>query len=152
MPPVDMLPFEHDGPERPAPAFRRDVEIPREIRQPELHVGDVLAQRGAVRVRGVVDLVVDAHAGGGAGGGEVVERDPGEDLVVGPGVGVGPVVEFLVDPGEEGGGAVGEGVAEGLGLGALDLVVAAAFCEEPVRSGEAGLLEVAVGRYGLLEC
>lgn len=57
-----------------------------------------------------------------------------------------------MDPGEEGGGAVGEGVAERLGLGALDLVVAAAFFEEPVRSGEAGLFEVAVGRYGVLEC
>lgn len=77
MAPVYVLLLEHDGPESPAPAFRRDVEIPGEVGQPELDVGDVLAQRGAVRVRGVVDLVVDPHAGGGAGGGEVVERDPG---------------------------------------------------------------------------
>lgn len=152
MSPVHMLLFKHDGPEGPAPAFGREVEVPREIGQPELDVGDVLRQRGAVRVRGVVDLVVDAHAGGGAGGGEVVERDPGEDLVVGPGVGVGPVVEFLVDPGQEGGGAVGEGVAEGLGLGALDRVVAAAFLKEPVRSGEPRFFEVAVGRDGVSEC
>lgn len=93
MPPVNMLPFKHDGPERPAPASRRNVEISREIGQAEFHAGDVLAQRGAVPgVRGVVDFVVDAQAGGGSRGGEGVERDPGEDLVVGPGVGVGPVV------------------------------------------------------------
>lgn len=51
-----------------------------------------------------------------------------------------------MDPGEEGGGAVGEGVAGGLGFRALDLVVAAALAEEPVRSREAGFFEVAVGR------
>ena len=54
----------------------------------------------------MVHFVVDADAGGGAGGGEEIERDPGQDLVRGPGVRICPVVEFLVDPGEEGDGAV----------------------------------------------
>ena len=134
MSPVRMLLLKHHRPQRPAPALRRDGEIPGEIREPEFDARDVLGDVGAVRVRGVVDFVVDAHVGGGAGGGEVVEGDPGEDLVVGPGVGVGPVVELFVDPGEQGGGAVGEGIAEGLGFRALDLVVAAAFFEEPVCS------------------
>ena len=55
-------------------------------------------------------------------------------------------MEFFVDPGEEGGGAVGEAVAEGLRLGALDLVVAAAFLLEPLGSGQACFFVFAVGR------
>ena len=43
-------------------------------------------------------LVVDSEAGGGAGVREEIDRYPGEDLVVGPGVGVRPVVEFLIYP------------------------------------------------------
>ena len=35
-------------------------------------------------------------------------------------------MKFFVDPGEQRDGAVAEAVAEGLGLGALDLVVAGA--------------------------
>ena len=99
----------------------------------------------------MVHLVVDADAGGGAGGREEVERDPGEDLVGRPGVFVGPVVEFLVDPGEQGDGAVAEAVTQGLRLGALELVVAASLLEEPLCSCEAGFFEVAVGGYGVLE-
>ena len=61
-------------------------------------------------------------------------------------------MEFFVDPGEEGGGAVGEAVAEGLGLGALDLVVAAAFLLEPLGPGLACFFVFAVRRYGVLQC
>ena len=65
------------------------------------------------------DFVVDARAGAGAGDGEIVDGDPGEDFGVGPRVAIGPVVEFFVDPGEEGYGAGGESVAEGLGFRAF---------------------------------
>ena len=72
-------------------------------------------------------LVVDAQTSCGASGGEVVDRDPGEDLVVGPGVSVRPVVQLFVDPGEQADGTVSEGIAEGLGFGALLQSVPAAF-------------------------
>ena len=51
-------------------------------------------------------FVVDAEGGGWAGGGEEIDGYPGEDLVGGPGVGVGPVVEFFVYPCEQADGAV----------------------------------------------
>ena len=104
--PVRMLLLKHDGPQGPAPRFRRNAEIPGEVGEAEFDVWHVPAQLGAVLVRGVVHFVVDPEAGGGAGGGEEVETDPGQDLVRRPGVGVCPVVEFLVDPGEQGDGAV----------------------------------------------
>lgn len=55
-------------------------------------------------------LVVDANVRGGPRGREPVDADPGEDLVVGPRVGIGPVVQLLVDPGEQRDGAVSESV------------------------------------------
>ena len=61
-------------------------------------------------------------------------------------------MEFFVDPGEERDGAVVEAVAEGLGLGALDLVVAPAFGVEPLGAGYAGFFERGVGGEGVLEC
>ena len=54
-------------------------------------------------------------------------------------------MKFLVDPGEERDGAVEEAVAEGLWLGALDLVVAGAFGGEPLRTGYAGFFKRGVG-------
>ncbi len=51
-------------------------------------------------VDGVVfGFVVNPEGGGGASGGEVVDGDPGEDFVRGPGVVVCPIVQFLVYPG-----------------------------------------------------
>ena len=97
---VRMLALKHHGPERPAPALRRQAEVLGEIRQPELDVRDVISERGSMEIGRVAHFVVDARAGGGARGREPVDGDPGEDFVVGPRVGVGPVVEFLVNPGE----------------------------------------------------
>lgn len=54
-------------------------------------------------------------------------------------------MEFFVDPGEERDGAVVEAVAEGLGLRALDRIVAGAGGDEPVRAGYAGFFEGGVG-------
>ena len=61
-------------------------------------------------------------------------------------------MEFLVDPGEQGDGTVGEAVAERLGFGALDFVVAAAFLPEPVCPRQGCLFILGVGRYGMLQC
>ncbi len=54
-------------------------------------------------------------------------------------------MKFLVDPGEEPDGAIVESIAECLRLGALDLVVAAAFVDEPLGMGYAGFFERGVG-------
>jgi len=56
--------------------------------------------RARAPVEGVVcGFVVDANGGGGAGGGEVVEGDAGEDFGGRPGIVVCPIMEFFVDPG-----------------------------------------------------
>ena len=61
-------------------------------------------------------------------------------------------MKFFVDPGEERDGAVVESIAECLRLGALDLVVAAAFGVEPLRTSYAGFFKRGVGGQGMLEC
>ncbi len=68
---------------------------------------DVLPELGAVGTGRVSHFVVDPRVGCRPGGREPVDRDPSQDLVVGPGVLVGPVVEFFVDPGEQGDWTVG---------------------------------------------
>lgn len=96
-------------------------------------------------------FVVDAQTGRRPRGRKGIDGHPRQDLVVGPRVGVGPIVELLVDPGEQADGGVGEGVAEGLGFGALFDAVAAAFLEEPFGAGEAGVVAGAVRGEGVLE-
>lgn len=147
-----MLALKHDRPKRPTPQLRRNTEILREISQPKFDVRDVFAESRAVKVGRVSHLVIDPGVGSGTGGREPIYGDPGEDFVVRPRVTVGPVVELLVDPGEQGDRAVGETVAEGLGLGALDLVVSAAFFYEPPRPRQACLFVRRVGRHGVLQC
>ena len=53
-------------------------------------------------------------------------------------------MEFFIDPGEERDGAVVKTVAEGLGFGALDFVVAGAFSDEPLGTRYAGFFEMGV--------
>ncbi len=77
--------------------------------------------------RRVGGFVIDAETSRGPRSGELVDRDPSQDLVGGPGAVVRPVVEFFVDPGEQASGAGGEGVAEGLRFGGLLGAVAGAF-------------------------
>jgi hypothetical protein len=69
-------------------------------------------------------LVINPPRGSRSGATKRIDGDPGEDLVVRPWVGICPVVELLVDPGEESDGAVVEGVGEGLGARGLEDVVA----------------------------
>ena len=88
---------------------------------------DVLFGSCAAEFGIVAGFVVDAEGGGGAGGGEEIDGYLGEDFVGGPGVGVGPVVEFLVDPCEQADGPICQCVAEGLGFGPLLGAVAGAF-------------------------
>ena len=86
----------------------------------------------------MLHLVVDALGGGWPRGGEIVDRDPGEDLVVGPGVRVAPVAELLVDPGEEADGGVGEGEGDGERFRGQNAVVPVPLRAEVLGAGEAG--------------
>ena len=97
------------------------------------------------------NLVVDANVRDGARGREPVDADPGEDLVVGPRVGIGPVVQLLVDPGEQRDGAVGEGVGQRLRLRRLQQPVAGSFLHEPVAARHPGLLGGGVRRQRVLD-
>jgi hypothetical protein len=42
--------------------------------------------------------VIDLARGIGAGCGEIINTNPGQDLFVSPGVAITPVMEFLIDP------------------------------------------------------
>ena len=141
-----MLPLEHHMPLRPGPRLRVDPQLLRKMRQADLDVRNELGQSFAGNLPLPAAppimhrLVVDPRVGRGTRGAEPVDGDPGAHLVRGPGVGVGPVVQLLVDPGEQRDGGVGQGVAEGLRLGGLFGAVAGAFVEEPARAREAGAL------------
>lgn len=56
-----------------------------------------------------------------------------------------PVVQLLIDPGEEADGAIGERIAKRLRFGGLQHAVARPLCEEPVCPDQAGLFVVRVG-------
>lgn len=135
MPPLVVNTLKHHGPQGAPPRSRRQNQVPREIRQPQRHARHVSEPALRPRHLGVLGLVVDAHAGRRARRRELVHAHPGEHLVVGPGVPVGPVVQLLVHPGQEGDG-VGERDANGGRARALLRVVPGPFCPEP-----AGALE-----------
>lgn len=96
-------------------------------------------------------FVVDTNARGRSRGREPVDRYPSQDLVVRPLVAIGPVVEFLVDPGQERDRAVGQCETDRLGLGALKEVVAVAFILKPCGSVPSCFLPCAVRSNGVLE-
>ena len=138
---------QHERAEGLVPQLGELHELLWELSRPQLDVLDVRRHPSAVLTRALVfALVVDALTGGGPGGAEPVDADPGKDLVVGPGVAVGPVVQFLVEPREQADGGVGDGIADRLGFGALLEIVAGAFGREPFRVGVAGFLGGGEGR------
>lgn len=126
------------------------------MRQSQLRAGDERARRHLGRHVAARDiavprlgLVVEPRRGARAGAREPVQRHPGQELVVAPGVGVGPGVQFLVEEGEEEGGGVGEGVGEGLGLGGGERGVGDFVALEGRGAGEAGFGFGVVGEEGV---
>ena len=120
------------------------------MRNPQLYSRDVVERAVVVHavathVHVVPRLVVDAQIGGYAGGGEPVERHPGDNLGVCPGVGVCPLVQFLVQPGEEACWAGGERAAESLRFCALRYIVAHSVGRVGCCAGEAGAFVRGVG-------
>lgn len=97
-----MLALVNHRTKRLRPRLRHHTDLSRKVRNAQFHIRYPLPQsigrdiRKRLRAR---SFVIDANARGRSSGGEPVYRYPRQDLVVGPLVAVGPVVEFLVDPG-----------------------------------------------------
>ena len=91
-------------------------------------------------------FVINSLGGRGASGREVVDADPSEGLVVCPRVTICPIVQLLVDPCKQAHWAGSDGVASGLGPGALQKIIAETFIAEPSRSFKTGFLPVRQGR------
>jgi hypothetical protein len=132
VPAAVVLAFKHDRAHGVVPEFRKEDEVLGEARYAQRDVGDVGLHGGEDGGSGVAVLVfvVDVQAGRGAGAREIVDADPGKDLVVAPGVVVSPVVEFFVEPGKEASRAGGEAVGEGEGFCGLEAVEGIAFFSE----------------------
>ena len=124
---------------RVMPQPRSQEQLLRKPGNPQLDV-DVARGPGERRAaRGVGVFVVDALVRPRAGRGELVDAHPRQNLVVRPGVLVRPVVQLVVEPGEQADGVRGHGVRQRLWLGLLQFVVPDAFDAEPFASRDARL-------------
>ena len=136
MAPTLLLALIDDRTERAPPSPGQNSKLSGRVTQTKLDGRDVSLCPFAIDdgCGHVCGFVVDAEAGGWAGSREPVYADPGQDLVVGPGVVVGPVMELLIYPCEQTNGAVCDRVTWGLWLGGLDGAVARAFFDEPLAA------------------
>jgi hypothetical protein len=99
-----------------APALRVVADFDGEVGDAQRHV-DVAHDGWDGDLGHVVQgLVVDVGCCVRAGAREDVDADPEADFVFGPGVCVGPVDQFVPDPGEEADWGVLEGEVDGGGL------------------------------------
>lgn len=151
VPTTILLTLEHDRPQCSSPRLRHHGELQWEMTQSQWHLLDMEIDPRAPESRILGTLVVDAQARGGTRGAVPVDGHPGQDLVFGPGVTVGPIVELFVDPGEEADGGVGESVAQRLRLRGLFTVVAAAFLLEPGVAARAAPFAGVVGGECVLQ-
>ena len=157
MPTLFVPPLEDDGPEGATPRARQHSDVLGEVRQAQRRAGPRgedrrlgVREADAVRI-GLCRLVVDAEAGVGAGVAEQVDADPGEDLVLGPRVRVGPVAQLLVDPREQAHGAVGHPESGGVRPRALDLQVPGPMRARAHRPLEPSLLRRRVAAREVLQ-
>ena len=145
-----MLALENHIPLRPRPRLRKHPQLPWKMREPDLDIRDVVSRPVLGDLLRTIlppimhRFVVDPHVRRGACRAEPVDRDPGAHFVGRPGICVGPVVQLLVDPRQQGHRGVGEGVAERLRLGLLFRTVAGAFRYEPRGARETVALAAAV--------
>ena len=87
-------------------------------------------------------LIVEVQTGRGPREGEVINADPGKDLGVCPGVGIGPVMQLLIYPGEKADGAGGKAVGEGQRSCGLESVKGIAFISELLATLKADYFRV----------
>lgn len=153
MPPFLMLPLKHHLPQRMHPRLRQQQQLPRESTHPDLHprriVPDPLQNRPfPIHRIPMRKRVVNSLRRVRPRTAERVDANPGENLVGGPLVVVRPVVQLLVDPGQEPDGRVRHAVADGLWFGGVFDHVAVADFVVPFCAGEAGFLGVGEGGQG----
>ena len=99
----------------------------------------------------MVGLVVEPQTCRHTGGRVPVDGDPSQDLVSGPRVVVRPVVEFLIQPGEESNRGVGKCAGERLPFRLVEEVVGHVVTVVEISHLETGTFVRRVGRDELLE-
>jgi len=101
LPPPIVPRLIHNLAQRPSPTTRYDIQVPWIIRQANGHMWNELSHRVvsvdllriSILLRICVHgLVVDPMRSTGARTTELVDCDPGEDLVIGPGIGICPIM------------------------------------------------------------
>ena len=133
-PALSVPPFKAYRSKRFGPTTRNDIQIPRALGEANGHFAIVLSQGivgacfefawiGAVRVcrrgGGMHGFVIDPLRCTRSGATELVDADPSQGFVRIPRVGIRPIVQLIVDPGQKCNGGVLEGVGEGLRSGRL---------------------------------
>ena len=151
MPALLLLTLKHHGPHRPRIRLRHHRELLGEMAQPEFDRRNIHFRPIPSEFAILGGFIIDAQGSRGARSAVPVDGDPGQDLVVGPGVTVRPIVEFLVHPCQQADGGVGERVAQCLRFGGLLQSVTASFLQEPVRPNRAVPFAGVGGRELVLE-
>lgn len=119
-----------------APGLGYNGQLAREVAQAQFCAGIHISLSALAglwsRVRG---FVIDTHRGCRACTGMAVDTDPGQDLVWGPWMAVGPVMKLFIYPRQEADRAVRQTVAEGLWLRGLLYTVTRSLAAEPRSAG-----------------
>lgn len=118
------------------------------MRHPKLDLRNPTPQRlradTRIRLR-MRSLVINPHTRRRARLGKPINTHPSQDLIITPLIPIRPIMEFFVDPSEEGGRGVRECEADCLRFCALEEVVAVAFVCEPGGAFDAGAFTRGVG-------
>lgn len=98
MPSPLLLALKRHRPHRPPPRLGENHNLLWEITQPQLHLRYVLPRPRQPKLCIVRNLVIDTQTRRRTPGAVPVDGHPGQDLVVRPGIIVGPIMQFFVYP------------------------------------------------------
>lgn len=101
--------------------------------------------------RDVSSLVVNTRAGSGTSSRKPVDADPRQNLIIRPRIAVGPIMQLLIDPGEEGDRRVCQRVANCLRLRTLQEIVTSGFLRKPLRPLEATFFGIGIWGKRMLQ-
>lgn len=82
---------------------------------------------------------------------EPINRYPGQNLVISPGIAIGPIMQLFVDPSEQCDWTIFKCITNRLRFSGLQEIVAEAFLIEPRGTFKAGFLSVVVRVNGVLQ-